>query len=276
MNAVVISDWGGPEKLVLRDVPDPKPGRGEVLIRVRAFGINHAESYFRQGVWGDVARITGIECVGEVEHDPSERLKKGQTVAAIVGGLGRDRNGSYAEFVVASTTNVFVLDRGNMSWENLAAIPEVYATAWWCLIESIKLSRGGVLLVRGGTSSLGQAAINIALEMGCQVLASSRGEEGIKILKGLEVASPLRRLEASVKISERKSPRDRCSLGTGGKYYPEGLPQDGETRRACLHGRFLGRRRARRCFQPPNRSTLGSGSQFLWECLRPWHKGISS
>ena len=89
MQAMVINEYGGPEQLVLRELPDPTPGPGEILIRVRAFGINRAETYFRRGLWGDVARVSGIECVGEVADDPSNRLPRGATVAAMMGGLAR-------------------------------------------------------------------------------------------------------------------------------------------------------------------------------------------
>ena len=170
MRAAVIAKWGGPEVLELREVARPQPGPDEVLIRVRAFGLNHAESYFRQGLWGDVPRITGIECAGEVATDPAEQLPPGQPVLAIVGGLGRDRNGTYAQFTVARKSTVLAVNRNSLSWAELAALPEVYATAWWSLVRNAKLARAQVLVVRGGMSSLGQAAINIAVSLGAKVI----------------------------------------------------------------------------------------------------------
>ena len=80
MKAIVRAAYGGPEQLQVREVPVPVPGTGEVLVRVRAFGLNRAEQYFREGAWGEVHAISGIECVGEVERDPSGRLAAGQTV----------------------------------------------------------------------------------------------------------------------------------------------------------------------------------------------------
>ena len=97
MRAIVIKRYGGPEVLALEERPDPKPEPGHVLIEVRAFGLNHAEIYFRKGAWGDVAEISGIECAGVVRADPDGRLKLGQRVVAMVGGLGRSLDGSYAE-----------------------------------------------------------------------------------------------------------------------------------------------------------------------------------
>ena len=97
MRAIVREAYGGPENLTLREVPLPEPGAGEVRIRIKAFGINRAETYMRRGAWGDVAAISGIECVGEIDADPSGTFARGQKVAAIMGGLGRTRPGSYGK-----------------------------------------------------------------------------------------------------------------------------------------------------------------------------------
>jgi NADPH:quinone reductase-like Zn-dependent oxidoreductase len=99
MRAIVRKNYGGPEQLELQDRPEPEMNPGSVLIRVRALGLNHAEIYFRMGLWGDVAEISGIECVGEVKADPAGRLEQGQKVLALMGGMGRTINGSYAEYV---------------------------------------------------------------------------------------------------------------------------------------------------------------------------------
>jgi NADPH:quinone reductase-like Zn-dependent oxidoreductase len=77
MRAIVISRYGGPEVLAETELPDPVPGDGEVLIRIKAFGLNHAECYFRSGAWGDVAQVTGIECAGIVEADRSGMYQPG-------------------------------------------------------------------------------------------------------------------------------------------------------------------------------------------------------
>ena len=99
MKAIIISSYGGPEVLTVTELPDPVPADGEVLIAVRAFGLNHAEAYMRSGAMGEVAKVTGIECAGTVVADPSRRLAEGTAVVAILGGMGRTRNGSYAELV---------------------------------------------------------------------------------------------------------------------------------------------------------------------------------
>ncbi len=74
MRAIVITAPGGPAVLTVTELPDPVPAAGEVLIRVRASGLNHAEAYMRSGAWGKVAQVPGIECAGTVEADPSGRL----------------------------------------------------------------------------------------------------------------------------------------------------------------------------------------------------------
>jgi NADPH:quinone reductase-like Zn-dependent oxidoreductase len=110
-------------------LPDPEPAPGEVLIRVRAFGLNHAETYMRNGSWGEVARVPGIEAAGTVRADPSGRLAAGTAVVAILGGMGRTRNGSYAQLVTVPASNVVPVST-SLSWTDLAALPETYATAW--------------------------------------------------------------------------------------------------------------------------------------------------
>jgi NADPH:quinone reductase-like Zn-dependent oxidoreductase len=185
MKAIVRKQYGGSDQLAIETVADPIANANEVLIRVRAFGINRAEIYMRRGVWGEVATISGIECVGEVVQDGSGRIKPGQTVAAIMGGMGRTRNGSYAELTCVPASNVVALDT-DLAWPDLAAIPESYATAWGCLSENMQLRNGDTVLIRGGTSALGQAAINIAVHSeGVKVLATTRNPDHVALLQRL-------------------------------------------------------------------------------------------
>jgi NADPH2:quinone reductase len=190
MRAIVRESYGGPEQLVVKDVPIPVPTDGEVRINVKAFGINRAETYMRRGTWGDVATISGIECVGVVDLDPSGRWRPGQTVAAIMGGLGRTRPGSYAEYTCAPSTNVFALETG-IPWPELAAIPESFATAWWCLFNNLRLEPGHAVLVRGATSALGEAAVNIAADLGASVLGTTRHATKTQRLSSLGAAHVL-------------------------------------------------------------------------------------
>ncbi|GAA3156359.1 zinc-binding alcohol dehydrogenase family protein [Streptomyces rameus] len=190
MKAIVISAHGGPEVLTLTHLPDPVPVHGEVLIRVRAFGLNHAEAYMRGGAWGEVAAVTGIECAGVVEADPSGELPVGTRVVAILGGMGRTRNGSYAELVTVPATNVVAV-HSSLDWADLAAVPEVYATAWSGLFGNLDLRTGETIVVRGATSSLGQAAVNLAVDLGATVLATTRNPAHVPLLKELGAADVL-------------------------------------------------------------------------------------
>jgi NADPH:quinone reductase len=173
MRAIVIKRYGGPEELVVAERPTPVPQAGEVLVEVNAFGLNRAEIYFRKGEWGEVAEISGIEGVGLVADDPEGRLAKGRKVIALMGGMGRSRNGSYAEYACVPAANVVPVETG-LAWEELAAIPESYATAWSALIGNLELARGQTLVLRGAGSALGQAALNIAADAGARVIATVR------------------------------------------------------------------------------------------------------
>src|SRR5579859_21242 len=132
MRAIVITEPGGPEVMQIQEVADPVPADDEVLLRVKAFGVNHAETHMRKGEWPEATPVSGIEAAGTVVHDPAGRLPAGTSVVTIMGGLGRTRNGSYAGYVVARATNVVPIET-SLSWTELAAIPESYATAWCAL-----------------------------------------------------------------------------------------------------------------------------------------------
>ena len=184
MRAIVITEPGGPEVLQIQEVADPVPGDQEVLIRVMAFGVNHAETHMRKGEWPEATPVSGIEAVGTVVTDPSGVLAEGTKVLTIMGGLGRTRNGSYAEYTLAPATNVVGVE-SSLGWADLAAIPESYATAWLALDGNLGLAAGQSLLVRGATSALGQAAVNVARDLGARVIATTRREDRAGLLGAL-------------------------------------------------------------------------------------------
>jgi NADPH:quinone reductase-like Zn-dependent oxidoreductase len=184
MKATVITEHGGPEVLQIQELPNPVGGDGEVLIRVKAFGVNHAETHMRKGEWPEATPVSGIEAVGSVVRDPSGKLAEGTTVLTIMGGLGRTRNGSYAEYTVAPATNVAPIE-SSLSWTDLAAVPESYATAWVALNDNLELRPGQSLLVRGATSALGQAAVNIASDLGARVITTTRRQDRAELLRSL-------------------------------------------------------------------------------------------
>jgi NADPH:quinone reductase-like Zn-dependent oxidoreductase len=119
-----------------------------------------------------------------VVHDADGKFAPGQKVAAIMGGMGRVINGSYAEYTRVPVSNVVPL-KTDLAWGELAAIPEVYATAWSCLHGNLDLRPGQKLLIRGATSALGQAALNIAVNAGAEVIATTRSRERFSKLESL-------------------------------------------------------------------------------------------
>ena len=124
----------------------------------------------------DLAKVIGIECVGLVKSCPGGEFPVGAKVAALMGGLGRTINGSYAEYTRVRASNVALIESG-LPWAELAAIPETYATAWTCLFRNLEIAAGQTLVVRGGTSSLGRAAIGLAVDAGARVVATTRDRE---------------------------------------------------------------------------------------------------
>ena len=111
-------------------------------------------------------------------------------MVAILGGMGRTRNGSYAELVTVPASNVLPV-RTSLSWTDLVALPEVYATAWAGLHQNLGLQPDQTVLVRGATSSLGQAAVNIAAEEGATVIATTRKAARADLLHGIGAAEVL-------------------------------------------------------------------------------------
>jgi len=173
MRAIVLEKFGGLDSLVYTDIPEPEPKRGTVVIEVKAFGLNHAEMHMRRGEWAEAAKVIGIECVGLVKACPGGEFPVGAKVAALMGGLGRTINGSYAEYTRAPASTVALIE-SDLPWTELAAIPETYATAWTCLFRNLEIDKGQLLLIRGATSSFGQAALRMAVNAGARVIATTR------------------------------------------------------------------------------------------------------
>lgn len=175
MKAAVLHSPGVPEQFRLEERPVPTPAAGQVLLRVRAFGLNRSELMTRKGLSPGVQfpRVLGIECVGEVVQDPSGKYQPGQQVAALMGGLGRDFDGSYAEYTVVPNTILYPF-RSQLPWAQLGAIPEMFQTVYGSLHLALKIKPGQTLLIRGGTSSIGLLAAQLASMDGLTVLATTR------------------------------------------------------------------------------------------------------
>jgi len=184
MKAIRVRRPGGPEVLEIEELPRPEPRVGWVRIRVRAFGLNRSEMYTRQGHSPSVQfpRVLGIECVGVVDDAGGTDLSIGQTVAALMGEMGRAYDGGYAEYTLVPRDRVLPV-RTDLTWDVLAALPETYLTAWGSLVEAMDLEVGQTLLIRGATSSVGMAAVSLAKGMGVHVLATTRDPAKADVLR---------------------------------------------------------------------------------------------
>ena len=186
MKAVQIKDITPAEKVSLKEVPIPKVIPGWVLIKVKAFGMNHSEQILRLSeIKADYIKkpvIPGIECAGEIVDASDSSFKVGQKVVALMGGMGRSFDGSYAEYALLPTHHVFSIN-SSLSWKEIGAIPETYFTAWGSLFECLQLKAEDTLLIRGATCALGYAAIQLGKALGCKVIATTHRETKLDLIK---------------------------------------------------------------------------------------------
>ena len=200
MKAVVFERFGGPEVLELRDVPDPVCAPDEVVVRVRACAINRLDLWVRTGLRGleiQMPHVLGNDVVGEAAEVGSavRHVKPGDkvlvnpmlscgTCAMCLRGddnqcrsydvLGRIRNGGYAEKVSVPGVNCLPYPE-NLPWEQAAAVPLVFLTAWHMLVARAQMRAGEDVLVIGAGSGVGSAAIQIARMLGARVIATAGG-----------------------------------------------------------------------------------------------------
>ena len=212
MKAVRIHEHGGPEVLRHEDAPEPRVGPNDVLVRVRACALNHLDLFIRQGYPGrqlPLPRIVGSDVAGEVEQAGSavRNARPGDRVLVAPGlscGLcgqclaGRDNfcrqysvlgmvhDGGYAEFVSVPEANIVPIP-SQLSFEEAAAAPLVFLTAWHMLVGRARLRAGEEVLVLGAGSGVGSAAIQIAKLLGARVIATAGGEE--KLAKARELGA---------------------------------------------------------------------------------------
>jgi len=176
MKAVLLDKITEGRDIVLSECPVPAVRPGWVLVKVKAFGLNHSEKLLRLNeIRADYIQkpiIPGIECVGEIADPSDSGLAAGQKVAALMGGMGRSFNGSYAEYALLPQRVVFPIESG-LPWAALGAVPETYFTAWGSLFECLHLQPEDTLLIRGATCALGYAAMQIAKALGSRVIATT-------------------------------------------------------------------------------------------------------
>ena len=216
MKAMVLEKPCSAEEMKIKNVPIPEVKKDWILVKIKAFGINRAEIFTRQGDSPSVKlpRVIGIECVGIVEDPSNSDFKKGDKVFSMMNGMGREFDGSYAEYILIPKNQVYRLSNEksffknidniklknkeqlkekfsenleiteeNIFWSEIAAYPELYYTAYSSLFKSLKLKEGEKLLVRGGTGSVALAAIQLAKAINVRVIATSRSASKEQFLK---------------------------------------------------------------------------------------------
>jgi NADPH2:quinone reductase len=175
MTAIVIRAPGGPDALVPEERPVPQPGEGEVLVKVAAAGVNRPDVMQRQGLYPPpkgATDIPGLEIAGEVVAlgFGVTRWKVGDRVMALVIG------GGYAQYCLAHESSCLPIPPG-LSMTEAAAIPETFFTVWHNVFERGALKSGETLLVHGGSSGIGTAAIQLAHEFGARVITTAGSAE---------------------------------------------------------------------------------------------------
>lgn len=183
MRAAVTTQAGEPEVIKIKNREIPQVKSGWVRIKIMAAGLNRSEMFTRQGHSPNVnfPRVQGIECVGIIDEDPSEEFDQGQQVAAIMGQMGREFDGGYAEYVIVPKTIVFPF-KSDLPWTTLGAIPEMFQTVSGSLQQALDVKSGETLLIRGGTSSIGMMACQLAKYLGLTVIATTRNPEKMDAL----------------------------------------------------------------------------------------------
>jgi len=192
MRAVVLDAPGPPEALRIQELPTPAPELGWVLIEVKAFGLNRSELHTRLGLAEGVTfpRVPGIEATGVVVEAPGGEFAAGQQVVAMMGGMGRQFDGGYAEYTCVPAANVIPF-RSELAWSTLGAVPEMLQTAYGSLDVGLDLQAGQTLLIRGGTSSVGMVAAVLAKSRGATVLSTTRRADRLDALRAVGVDHPL-------------------------------------------------------------------------------------
>ena len=203
MQAIEISKFGGPEVLVMCDRPRPVPMHGDVLIKVHAAGVNRPDVLQRMGhypVPAGASDLPGLEVAGEIVSGDltGSALQIGDSVCALVQG------GGYAQYCVAPSGQCLPVPKG-WSFLEAASLPETYFTVWSNVFDRAQLQAGESLLVHGGTSGIGVAAIQIAHALGHSVMvtAGSREKCEAALALGAVMAINYREEDFVAKVKER-------------------------------------------------------------------------
>jgi putative PIG3 family NAD(P)H quinone oxidoreductase len=234
MRAVVITEPGGPDVLQLRDVPDPVPAQGEVVIEVAATAVNRADLPQRQGHYDPppgASPYLGLECSGTIAElgDGVTGWQAGEQVCALLGG------GGYAERAAVPVGQLLPVPSG-LSTVDAAALPEVTCTVWAMVFDIGRLRPGETLLVHGGASGVGTMAIQLADRHGARVIATAGSDRKLDACRelGADVTINYRQQDFAVTLAGQVDvildnigaaylARNLTALATGGRLVSVGL-----------------------------------------------------
>ena len=231
--------------LEVRELPVPAARDDWSLVRVKGAGLNRSELRTRQGHAPNVTfpRVLGIECVGIVAASTDPGLPEGTTVAAVMGEMGREFDGGYAEYALLPNSLLMPVTT-TLPWEVLAALPETYLTAQGSL-DALGLVPGGQgrLLIRGGTSSVGMAAASIASGHSVETAATTRRQDKVDALTAAGVDHMLvddgGSLAASVHVVWPEGPDHVLDL-VGASTLPDSLRLVRRGGTVCMAGSLSG------------------------------------
>src|SRR3954453_8892255 len=183
MRAVIAPDPGGPEALVVADLPDPAPGRGEVVMEVAATAVNRADTLQRQGFYPPppgASEVLGLECSGTIAAvgPKVSAWSIGDPVCALLSG------GGYAERVLVPAGQLMPVPEG-VDLVTAGALPEVACTVWSNVFMIAGLQRDETLLVHGGAGGIGTFAIQLAHALGARVVTTAGSSEKLDVCRSL-------------------------------------------------------------------------------------------
>ena len=269
MKAVVLERFGGPEVLKLRELPDPSPKRGEVIVRVRACGINHLDLWVRSGLPGldlKLPHILGSDVVGEVIEAGAgvttpalgERvwvhptLSCGECPACLEGDdnlcrhydvLGRRSNGGYAERVAVPASNCLPYP-DSLPYEQAAAMPLVFLTAWHMLVGRAKITAGEDCLVIGAGSGVGSAAIQVAKLHEARVIATAGSPAKLERARALgadaTIDHSLKDIATEVRVLTNRAGANVVIEHVGGRIFEAGVASLAKNGRLVTCGATIG------------------------------------
>jgi putative PIG3 family NAD(P)H quinone oxidoreductase len=207
MTAIAISEHGGPMVLKPEERPVPKPGEGEILIRVRAAGVNRPDVHQRKGSYPPppgASDLPGLEAAGEVAAvGPNvRRWRLGDAVTALTAG------GGYAEYCRVHESNALPVPYG-FTFTEAAALPETYFTVWHNVFERGALKEGETLLVHGGSSGIGTTAIQLGAAFGAKVIATAGSAEKCEACVKLGAAGAINYREEDFVIAVKEATEGR-------------------------------------------------------------------